>query len=109
MGVARSGRFWDVVRHKQLSSETERKRVSATLVIAELYEQGVVVKLLYDRANRPRARSDASSCERKNFALGMIQRIHAIDGTADANRYRLKIFNLARGVRYPIVPIIIEI
>src|ERR1700738_1282939 len=51
--VRRSGRLWYVVQDKQVRPRAGRDRVGATLVVAELHEQSLVVQLLDDRADLP--------------------------------------------------------
>ncbi len=48
-----SGRFRDVVQDQELRPRAGRDRVGTTVVVAELDEQRLVVKLLDDRADLP--------------------------------------------------------
>src|SRR5258708_15928264 len=49
--------MWNVVQDEQVRPRAGGDRVGATLVVAELHEQSIVVKLLDDRADLPASKS----------------------------------------------------
>jgi hypothetical protein len=55
--VRRSGRLRHVVQDEQVRPRARRDRVGATLIVAELHEQSLVVKLLDDGADLPARQS----------------------------------------------------
>ena len=61
--AGRSGRLGDVVQHQQIMPRAGRHGVGMTLIIAELNEQPLVVKLLDNGADPPPRKPMRGNCE----------------------------------------------